>query len=286
MPFLRGFGAVGRDRRALRSADAEGEDRNPARRRRVRAARRRHALSPSETSSTDWYPRSPSCSNAVAAAARALGRSVAGIAEVVGGGGVEEALEGGLIAGERQLEKGAATEDDETDPVLRCGRQHLRALRALPRSAGSIPSRAHRPRRSSNGRDRAAPARRVRCAASDAGRSPSCGRANASRPRATAPSVRAMAHQPSAPRAAGSSAAPAAIRARRSREPCRRLRGAAEARAHQRQRQRPEQQGAGRQGYPKLRRSWQGPEPGQARAPAPAPRRSSAGTRGSRYSSR
>jgi len=59
-----------------------------------------------------------------------VGEVGGGIAKVVRGGRVEEAAEGVLIGREGQLEKGAAAEDDEPDPILGCGREHLR-LRAL-----------------------------------------------------------------------------------------------------------------------------------------------------------
>ncbi len=39
------------------------------------------------------------------------------VADVVGAAGIQEAAERVVIAGERQLDEGAAAEDDETEPV-------------------------------------------------------------------------------------------------------------------------------------------------------------------------
>ena len=254
-----------------------------ARRLFVAASRSPSPLSPSLTSSTARWPRSPSCSNTLPAVASAVPRSVAGIGEVVGTGGVEEQLERRVIGGERELEERAAAEHDEPHPVARRGRHRLPRRRL----GGREPARRHVGHRHR--------AREVehqqQVAAACAPARPGARRAAGARARRG----RARARRAEARRAAGRRRASPSVEPRAQHRPARRTRAssasrrrrppssarAAQRHQHQRRGAAPAARRSSRQA-PEARGAEQRRPPRAAPAPARARRRTARGSRGSR----
>ena len=119
MPLLGGFAAVGRHRSAFGGAHADREDRDPPP---AEPGQRGPDIALGALTVGDQEHRLVAHLSLVlerhgrgAESAREIGGR---IGEVIGAGGIEESLERGVIRGERELEKGAATEDDQAEPVF------------------------------------------------------------------------------------------------------------------------------------------------------------------------
>ena len=280
--------AVGRNGAALRGADADREHRDllargaPA----IAASRSPSPLSPSLTISTARWPRSPSCSNTLRPRGERRGDVGGGIAEVVGARRVEEEPKRRPIGGERQLEKRAAAEHHEPDPVARRGRHRLPRRAAWPPRGGCSGDSdrsdvvIERERSSSTqhvasgARQLALPLAELRPREGEHAREPSAPSRQRPRRRASGASGRARARARAA-RARRTAPAPPGARARPA-PPARPAAG--------------EEHSASRQSARGRRSSWrasrQGPKPAGAQQRSRAASSSSAGARSQGYSSR